>query len=125
MFQSAFPALEFEKGNDPDETDSHDGQVEIKDPAPGIYLGEGTANQWTRHATDGPDDTDESEVVASLAERHHVGDDDFRDGDDASPSSTLDGTADKHLGEILGYRADDGADGEAGQGKEKEGATTP
>ena len=45
LFQSPFPVLEFEEGNDADETDGHDGQVEIKDPAPGIHLGEGTADQ--------------------------------------------------------------------------------
>lgn len=66
-----------------------------------MSFGEGASNQRTRHTTDGPDDTDESEVVASLAERHHVGDDDFRDGDDASPASALDGTANKHLGEVV------------------------
>ena len=101
MFQSTFPILEFEKGNDTNEADRHDGQIEIEDPAPGIPLGEGASDQRTRHATDGPDDTDEGEVVASLAERHHVSDDDLRDSNDASAASALDGTANKHHGEIL------------------------
>ena len=37
----------------------------------------------------------------------------------------MDGTADKHLGKVLGYGADNGANGEAGEGEEKEGPTTP
>ena len=125
MFQSTFPTLEFEKGNDAGKADSHDGQIEIEDPAPGTCLGEGTSNQRTGHATDGPDDTDESKVVASLAEGHHVRDEDFRESDNTSPARTLDGTANKHHGEVLRHRADNGADSEEGKGYEKEGATTP
>ena len=125
FFQSTFPNVEFEKSNDADKANSHNGQIEIEDPAPRISSGKGTSDQRTCHATNCPDDADESKVVASFAERDHVGDDDFCDSNDASPASTLDGPTNEHHGEIMCYRANNGADGEEGEGQENERATTP
>ena len=76
-FQGAFLTLKFEEGNDAHEADGHDGYIEIEDPAPGTCLGQGASNERTGYAAYRPDD---SKVVLSLAEGHHVGDEDFREG---------------------------------------------
>jgi len=63
-------------------------------------------------------------VIASLAEGYHIGDKNLRQSDNASTPCTLDRATDEHLGEVVCYRADDGADSEKGEGEEKHWATT-
>lgn len=79
-FQGAFLTLKFKEGNNAHKTNSHNKYIEIEDPAPGTCLGQGASNERTGYAAYRPDDTDESKVVLSLAEGHHVGDEDFREG---------------------------------------------
>ena len=123
--EGARDVVEFEEGDDGGEADGYDGQVEVEDPAPGAARGEGAADDGAGDTADGPDDADAGEVVAAFAEGDHVCDDDFGDGDDASAAGTLDRTTYKHCGEVFGGGADDGADGEEGDGEEEEWSPAP
>ena len=74
--------VEGQEQDDHDGAETEEGEVDPEDPAPGDFLREGAADEGACDCADGPHGRNTAEPLASEAERDHVCDDDFGEGDD-------------------------------------------
>ena len=71
------------------------------------------ANQGAKDTTKCPCSQNKGEILRSLPQRNHIGEDDLGHGDNAAAANALDRSADEEDGEVLGDRcAKDGAQSE-------------
>lgn len=63
-------AVDVDKEEDDDHGETTDGQIDVKAPAPGGMLGEGTAEERTSNTGNTPHATNEAESKRSLLKRH-------------------------------------------------------
>ena len=97
-----------------------DGQVNVKDPAPGKGIGDEAAEDRSRHAARGEDGAEEALVASALARHDQVAHGGLRKGDESARAEALEGAKKNELEHGLRQAAEGRADEEDDdRGKEK------
>ena len=116
--------LEVEKWDDEAEGYAADWQIDVENPAPGDMLGKDATENGADDRTDGISPRNQPTVLTSLPQRQEIADDDFAEGDDASPSKALDHPSrDEHRGAVC-PSGQAGSQHEEEHGYDGQGATT-
>ena len=101
---------------------SADGQVDVKDPAPGKQVGDNSTEKRPGHTAGGEDGAEETLVAAALAGRDQIADCRLSEGEQAARAEPLEGTEENQLHHGLREAAEDGAEKENADGPRRRAA---
>jgi len=110
--------------NDGEDGDGTDGQVDEESPTPRGMIREDTSQQRSDNRRESKDGSNDALVLASVAERDQVCDDDHDSGHDSSGTNTGNTTSNDDPGHVLCGTAEGRADQEDTNGKQEGRLTT-
>jgi hypothetical protein len=74
---------------------------------PSDILRKPTTKNRARDGTHTPHGAEDTKIISPESERNDISHDDLAQGDDTATTNTLQGSPDKHIGEVLRYSCDD------------------
>lgn len=104
--------------------DQTDGQVDKEGPAPGGMVGKDSSQKRSNDRRETKDGTDDTLVLATVAKRDQVGDDDHDRGHDTSGTNTSNTAGDNDPCHALSSTTERGSDEKHADSKQERGLTT-